>query len=480
MTDVLDDRKKRLALYALCVGVLMIVLDTTIVIVALPSIAETLHASAASLVWIVNLYTLTFGGFLLLSGRLGDLYGRRRLFLIGVVTFTLASLACGLAPSELPLLIARAIQGLAGAIVTSVSLSLVSTLFPDPAERAKAMGIYGLVQAVGGSTGELLGGVLTNAFGWHSIFLVNLPIGIAVAALCFVLLPQDKGAQQRQRLDLTGAIVVTVGLTVLTAGVVRATDGGWASPLTLELLGSGAILLWAFVIIESRVSEPLMPLRLFRLRNFSATNVLGAFWSAGQYAWFVISALYLQRVLGYDPFWVGIAFVPSQVITATFYAGLAAKMVIRFGIREPLWIGLILIAAGLALFARAPVHGTFALDVIPAMLLLGLGAGMASTPLLLAAMHDVPNTESGLASGVVNTSCMMGGALGLAILSALADARTRELLRAGVAATPALNGGYHLAFCSAAFLTALAAFLAAFLLHYPSKLTSPHPSAVSG
>ncbi len=461
MTHTTDGRKRWLTLYVLCIGVLMIVLDTTIVTVALPTIQAHLGFTGSSLVWVLNAYMLTFGGFLLLGGRLGDLYGQRRLFLIGLSLFTLASLACGLAQAQIPLIVARAVQGLGGAVVTAVALSLIMNLFQEPAERAKAMGIYGFVCAAGGSIGEVLGGVLTDMFGWQSIFLVNLPIGIAVYAYCLKLLPNDRGVNAGQRLDIAGAVTVTVGLMLAVYAVVNGNAAGWLSTPTVGLLGAATLLLVGFIAIEMHVGEPLMPLRMFRLRNLAVSNIVGVLWAAGMFGWFVISALYMQHVLGYNPLRVGLAFLPADVIMAVFSAGLSAKMVMRYGIRGPLWIGLLLAALGLALFARAPLDGGFVLDVLPGMLLLGLGAGMAFNPVLLAAMNDASQEESGLASGIVNTSFMMGGALGLAILASLADARTAGLGAAGVETLPALNGGYQLAFLLGAIITAAGALIAA-------------------
>ncbi len=459
----LDPKKRWLALYVLCTGVLMIVLDTTIVIVALPTIQADLQFEGAGLTWVLNAYMLTFGGFLLLGGRLGDLYGQRRLFLIGLSLFTLASLACGLADTQVTLIAARAAQGLGGAVVTAVALSLIMNLFTEELDRAKAMGIYAFVCAVGGSLGEVLGGFFTDFFGWESVFLINLPIGVGVYACVMLLLPPDSGAVSH-RLDLGGAITVTLGLMLAVYGVVGGNQAGWLSLETIAPLATSAALLGAFLVIESRVAEPLMPLRLFRFRNLSTSNIIGVLWAAGMFGWFVISALYLQHVLGYDPFHVGLAFLPADVLMAIFSAGLSAKVVIRFGIRGPTWVGLLIAALGLAWLGRAPVDGGFLIDVLPSMLALGLGAGMAFNPLLLAAMNDVSQEESGLASGVVNTSFMMGGALGLAILASLAEARTSALVSDGTDAIVALNGGYQLAFCIGALLTALGAVIGALFL----------------
>ncbi|WP_280152189.1 MFS transporter [Piscinibacter sp. XHJ-5] len=459
MPHDLDPRKRWLALMVLCLGVLMIVLDTTIVNVALPSIRADLGFTETSLVWVVNAYMLTFGGFLLLGGRLGDLYGHRKLFLLGITLFTLASLACGLAQSQALLIVARAVQGLGGAVVSAVSLSLIMNLFTEPADRAKAMGVYGFVCASGGSIGVLLGGLLTDVLGWHSIFLVNLPIGAAVYALCVALLPGGRGAAEGGRLDVAGAATVTSSLMLAVYAVVNGNEAGWTSLQTTVLLALAALLMASFLAIESRVRSPLMPLALFRLRNVATANVVGVLWAAAMFAWFFISALYMQLVLGYSPLQVGLAFLPANLIMAAFSVGLSARIVMCFGIKRPLAAGLLLAAAGLALFARAPVDGHFVLDVLPGMLLLGLGAGVAFNPVLLAAMSDVSPADAGLASGVVNTSFMMGGALGPAVLASLAAAQTGGLAASGASTQAALNSGYHLAFVIGAVFAALAALI---------------------
>ncbi len=458
MTDTPDNRKRWLALLVLCLGELMIVLDTTIVNVALPSIRQDLGFTETSLVWVVNAYMLTYGGFLLLGGRLGDLYGQRRMFLAGLTFFTLASLACGLAQSQGLLVVARAVQGLGGAVVSAVALSLIMNLFTDAEGRAKAMGVFGFVCAGGGSIGVLLGGLLTSSLSWHWIFLVNLPIGVAVYALCVALIGKDAPNTGGQ-LDVAGAFTVTASLMLAVYAVVGGNEAGWTSPLTLSLLGAAALLLAAFITIEARVQHPLMPLKLFRLRNVATANVAGVLWAAAMFAWFFISALYLQLVLGYDAMQVGLAFLPANLIMAVLSLGVSAKVVMRWGIRGPLAFGLAVAAVGLALFARAPEAGHFWIDVLPGMLLLGVGAGIAFNPMLLAAMSDVGPSESGLASGVVNTAFMMGGALGLAVLASAAAARTGTLLASGATQAAALNGGYQLAFLLGAGCAALAAVL---------------------
>jgi EmrB/QacA subfamily drug resistance transporter len=470
----LSDRNRWLALYVLCLGSLMIVLDATIVNVALPSIREDLGFSETSLAWVVNAYLLTYGGLLLLGGRLGDLFGHRRLFLYGIALFTLSSLACGVATTQGFLVAARAVQGIGGAVASAVSLSLLMTLFTEPAERAKAMGVFGFVAAGGGSLGVVLGGVLTDSLSWHWIFLVNVPIGVAVCALCLRLLPAARDAVAgRQRVDVAGAVTVTASLMIAVYAIVNGNEKGWTSGRTLGLLAVAVVLLAAFIAIEARARAPLMPLRLFRLRNVATANIVGVLWAAAMFAWFFLAALYLQLVLGYSPLEVGLAFLPSTLIMGVFSLGLSAKLVMRFGIRPPLATGLGLAAIGLLLFARAPVDGDYAVDVLPSMILFGFGAGMAFNPLLLAAMNDVEATESGLASGLVNTAFMMGGALGLAILASVAASRTSSLRDSGQSALSALTGGYHTAFLIGALFAILGAAIGTAFLRAPKPVMPP-------
>jgi EmrB/QacA subfamily drug resistance transporter len=468
-----------LALVLLCMGELMIVLDTTIVNVALPSIRADLGFTATSLAWVVNAYLLTFGGFLLLGGRLGDHFGHRRIFLLGVALFTLASLACGLAGAKWFLIAARAIQGFGGALVTAVSLSLIVALFVEGAERARAMGFFGFIAAGGGAIGVLLGGVLTDALDWHWVFLVNVPIGIAVSVFSLRLLPAAAGPGERERIDVAGAVLVTTALLLAVYATVNGNTAGWLSGQTIGLLAAAVVLLAAFFAVETRIAAPLVPLALLRLRNLAVTNVVGVLWAAAMFAWFFLSALYLQLVLGYSPLDVGLAFLPANVIMAVFSLGLSARFVMRFGIKPPITAGLSLAAIGLLLLARAPVDGRFALDVLPAMILLGIGAGMALNPVLLAAMGEVDETDAGLASGIVNTSFMMGGALGLAVLASVATSRTDALAAARETHLSALVGGYHAAFLVGAAFAALAALLTAQLMREPAGVAEPEAVPVA-
>lgn len=455
-----DTRRRWWALIALCAGQLMIVLDVTIVNVANPSIQADLGFSKASLAWVVNAYLLTFGGCLLLGGRAGDLFGPRRVFLGGIVLFTAASLACGLSTTQGMLIAARAVQGIGGATVAAVSLSLIMRLFTSPADRAKAMGVFGFVASGGGSVGVVAGGVLTDTLSWHWIFLVNLPIGVLVYLASLRLLPGARDETAHGKVDVAGAVAVTAALMLAVYGIVNGNTAGWDSGQTLGLLGGAVALLASFLAIESRASTPLVPLRLFKLTNLAGANALSVLMAAGMFGWFFFAALYLQKVLHYSSLEVGLAFLPATLLMGALSLGISAKIVMRFGIRAPLATGLGLFVAGLALFARVPVDGSYLVDVLPGMLLLGLGGAISFNPLLLAAMSDVDPSESGLASGIINTSQLMGGALGLAVLVSLSVSRTDSLQAAGHATAAALNGGYHIAFLVGAAFAAGAVAIA--------------------
>jgi len=464
MNAHLSSRTRWLALVILCVGDLMIVVDTTVVNVALPSIRNDLGFSQTSLAWVVNAYMLTFGGFLLLAGRFGDLFGHRRLFLIGTAAFTTASLVCGISTTKGMLIAARAVQGLGGAVVSAVAFSLIVVLFTEPSERTKAMGVFGFVMSGGGSIGVLAGGVLTDLVGWHWIFLVNLPIGIAVLITGLKLLPAVHTGAEKTRLDVPGAIAITSALVCAVYAIVNGNTNGWTSGETLGLLGLTVLIAAAFVVWESRVAAPLMPLGIFRHRNLSVANVVGVLWAASMFALFFLSALYLQLVLHYSPLQVGLAFLPGNVIMMAFSLGVSAKLVMRYGFRAPLAAGLVVAALALIWFARAPVHGSFLVDVLPSMILIGIGGGLAFNPVLMAAMSDVEPQDSGLASGIANTAFMMGGALGLAVLASVATSRTHHLTATGHGNLAALTGGYHLAFAVGALFAIVAAVVGAVFL----------------
>jgi EmrB/QacA subfamily drug resistance transporter len=460
----LDARKRWLALYLLCLADVMIVLDTTIVNVALPAIREDLGFTQASLAWVVNAYLLTFGGFLLLGGRLGDLFGHRRLFLIGISIFTVASLLCGLANSQEFLIAARAVQGIGGAVVSVVVLSLIMIMFTEPAERAKAMGVVGFVLSGGGALGVLLGGVITETVDWNWIFLVNIPIGVATFAWCLALLPKGETMPSTGRLDIAGAVTVTAAIMLAVYAIVNGNETGWTAGETLGLLGAAAALLVTFLVIEARASAPLVPLGLFKHRNVSTANVVGLLMPGAMFGWFFISALYMQLVLDYSSLEVGLAFLPGTIVWGVASIALSDRLVMRFGVKTPLILGLGFFMIGLLLFARAPVDGNFVVDLLPGTIFFGLGGGITFNPLLLAAMGDVKPIEAGLASGVVNTSFMFGGALGLAVLASLAAWRTEDLVGSGDGQSAALTSGYHYAFVGGAIFAAVAALVGGLLL----------------
>ena len=466
-TPGMDDRKRWLALLLVCTAQLMIVLDGTIVNVALPAIQGSLGFSQVSLSWVVNAYLLTFGGFLLLGGRAGDLFGRRRVFMVGLALFTLASLFCGLAGSQALLVAARAVQGLGGAIIAPAALSIIITTFTEPADRARAMGIWGFVVSGGGTIGVLLGGVLVGTLGWPWIFLVNLPIGVVALALCRPLL--DAGHTESAKadgggFDLAGALLVTASLVAAVYAIVGTNTVGWTSAQTVVLLVAAASLMGLFIVVEARTRAPLVPLGIFRSRNLTVSNVAMVLTVAGVFGWFFFGALYLQRVLGYGSLETGLAFLPAMLILGALSYSAAAKVVSRFGVKPMMMVGMALLVVSLLLFARAPVGGSFLVDVLPGMLLLGFGASFAFLTVILASVSGVPERDAGLASGLVNTAQQLGGALGLAVLASVAAFRTDGLLEAGSGSVVALNGVYHAAFLLSAIFVALAAVVAAALL----------------
>ena len=458
------DRRRWLALYVLCVGMLMIVLDATIVNVALPSIQDDLGFGQSDLAWVVNAYLIAFGGLLLLAGRLGDLVGQRRVFLIGLAVFTTASLLCATAQSQGVLIGARFIQGIGGALTSAVILGMIVTMFPEPREQAKAIGVYTFVAVAGGSIGLLAGGALTEAINWHWIFFVNLPIGVATALFALRLVDGNAGLGLGAGADLPGAVLLTGGLMLGVFTILEAGEKGWASTQTLVLGPLAIALLVAFVARQARIANPLMPLRLFRSRNVTGANLIQALLVVGLFGSFFLGALYLQRVRGYDPLEVGLAFLPATIVMGTISFRFSAQLNMRYGPRTMLFPALVAIAAGLLLFARTPVGGSYAVDVMPAMALMGLGAGLGFPSLMTLAMSGATQRDSGLASGLVNTSVQVGGAIGLAVLATVASERTSALVADGEPAASALNSGFHLAYLIGASLVVVAAVIAVFVL----------------
>jgi EmrB/QacA subfamily drug resistance transporter len=451
-----SERTRWIALYVLCIGMLMIILDATIVNVALPSIQSDLGFSQSNLAWVVNAYLIAFGGLLLLAGRLGDLIGRRRIFLIGLAVFTAASLLCGVAQSQGILIGARLLQGIGGALTSAVILGMIVTMFPEPREQAKAIGVYSFVASAGASIGLLAGGVLTEAINWHWIFFVNLPIGIATALLALRLVERDQGIGIRNGADVLGAFLITSGVMLLVYTILEVSDYGWGSAHTLGLGAASLVLLVAFVLRESRATTPLIPLRIFRSRNVSGANVVQVLMVAGMYGMFFLGALYMQRVLGYGALEVGLAFLPVALLIGTLSLGFSARLNMRFGAKATLLPGLLSIVAGLVLFAQVSVDAEYVTDILPSMVLLGIGAGLSFPSMMTLAMSGATRSDSGLASGLVNTSLQVGGALGLATLATLATTRTDTLLASGESTASALTDGYRLAFIVGAGLVVAA------------------------
>jgi EmrB/QacA subfamily drug resistance transporter len=471
------ERSRWIALYVLCASVLMIVLDITVVNVALPSIQNDLGFTQSSLAWVINAYVIAFGGLLLLAGRLGDLISKRGVFLVGLAIFTFASLICALAQSQEMLLAARFVQGIGGALASAVVLGMIVTMFSEPREQAKAIGIYGFVASAGGSVGLVAGGLLTEV-NWHWIFAINVPIGIATALLARRLLVKDKGIGLAQGADVLGAVLITSSLMLLVYTIVKpAAEKGWGATETLVLGAVALALLAAFIVREATARTPLMPLRMFRSRNVSGANVIQAVSVAGMFALFFLGSLYLQRVEHYTPLQIGLAFLPATLVMGTMSIKYSEPIVMRFGPKKALVGGLTLILLTLILFTRTPVDGNYVTDILPAMIPFGLGAGVAFPALMNVAMSSATPSDAGLASGLINTTAQVGAALGLAVLATISATRTDHLLAAGKSTAEALNGGYHLAYVIGAGLILAAITVAATVLRSDRMAVPAHHEA---
>jgi len=445
---------------------LMIVLDATVVNVALPAIQDDLGFSQSSLAWVVNAYLIAFGGLLLLAGRLGDLVSRRRIFLAGLGVFTAASLLCGLAQSQELLVAARFVQGAGGAMTSAVILGMIVTMFPEPREQARAIGVFAFVASAGGAVGLLVGGVLTQSISWHWIFFVNVPIGIATALLAGRLIAADKGIGFGDGADVPGAVLITGSLMLGVYTIISpAAEYGWGSGRTLTIGALSLLLLAAFVVREATAKSPLIPLRIFRSRNVAGANLIQVLTVAGMFGMFFLGALYLQRILDYDAMRTGLAFLPVTILMGTLSVRYTDRLVMRFGARTMVLSGLALFMAGLALFTRAPVDGDYAIHILPVMVLLGIGAGLCFPALMTLAMSGATPSDAGLASGLINTTAQVGGALGLAVLATLAASRSEELIGGGESTAAALTSGYHLAFGIGAALVVVAIAIAVTVLH---------------
>ena len=463
-----SNRRRWLALIVVCLAMLMNVLDTTVVNVALPKIQHDLHFTQAGLAWVIDAYLVAFAGFLLLSGRLGDLIGRKRVFLTGLAIFTAASAVCGLANSQGLLVAARFVQGMSGALSASVILAIIATEFPDARERARAMSAYIFVAVGGGSIGLLAGGVITEALSWHWIFFINLPIGAMALILGVLLVQENKGLGVRDGVDVLGSLLVTAGLMLGVYAIVKASDYGLGS---LRTLGVGAValaLIGAFFALEARVRKPIMPLRILRVRGLISSSVVRGFLFVGMYACFFLGTLYLEHVLGYGALQTGLAFLPMTLVVAALSSGVTARLITRFGPWQTMMPAMALTLVGLLLLSQAGPHAGYFPTVFIAFLLMGMGMGTASVPLLTIAMADVPSADAGLASGVVNVSMQVSGALGVAVLGTISADHTRALIAAGSPLAGALTSGYHVAFLVAAASVGVGMLVSVVLLR-PSR-----------
>jgi EmrB/QacA subfamily drug resistance transporter len=466
------DRRRWTALFVVCLAQLMVVLDVTIVNVALPSIQHDLHFSQANLTWVVNAFLVTFGSLLLLAGRIGDLVGRKRVFLAGVATFTVASLLCGIAPSEGALIAARFLQGVGAAAQASVILAIIITEFPKPSERARAMSAYMFVSVAGGSLGLLAGGVLTQALSWHWVFFVNLPIGVAALALGQLLIPADEGLGLEHGVDWVGSLLVTGSLMSAIYAIVQATSHGWLSSDTLGFGGLAVVLMAAFLALEARIDNPIMPLRILRVRGLVNASVVRSFLVTGMYSSFFLGTLYLEHVRHYSSLQTGAAFLPWTLTVAVLSRGITARWVDRFGPLPVLAMGMASAVVGLLLFSTVGPDTSFFPTIFLACFAIGFGIGNAFMPLLVIAMADVPAADSGLGSGITNVSLQISGAFGLAVLSTIAENHTKGLLSTHHELTSSLISGYHVAFLTGASVIAVGIALA-FVLLRPARAAQP-------
>src|ERR1700691_1119790 len=469
-TERKRERRRWIALGVLCLGQLMMVLDATIVNVALPAIQRELHFSQANLTWVIDGYLITFGGFLLLAGRFGDLVVRKKVFLSGLVLFVAASILCGLADSQAVVIGARLIQGVGGAVASSVILAIIVTEFPERVEQAKAMGMYAFLSAGGGWIGLLAGGALTQSLSWHWIFFVNVPIGIVTFVLGSALIVENRGIGLAGGVDVAGSVLITLATMLGAFAIVKSTEYGLLSARTLGVGGAALLLLGAFFWLESRISNPIMPLRILRLRMLMGSSLVRGLLVTGMFSAFFLGALYLERVLGYDAIATGLAFMPLTIAIAALSMGLVVKAVNRFGPLNTLAAGLTAIAAGLLLLATQGVHAGYFPGLFFAFLLIGLGAGASFLPLLTMGMADAPPRDAGLASGIINVSVQLFGAIGLAALGAVATDHTKTLTAAGHALPSALTGGYHLAYIVAASCVGLGILAAFAILRPPASV----------
>ncbi|MER7190232.1 MFS transporter [Streptomyces flaveolus] len=471
-----EPRTRRLALGVIATGMLMIILDGSIVTVAMPVIQNDLDFTPAGLSWVVNAYLIAFGSLLLLAGRLGDMIGRRRMFLAGIAVFTAASLLAGVATSPAALIAARFLQGIGSAMASAVSLGILVTLFTEPGERSRAIAVFSFTGAAGASIGQVLGGVLTDALNWHWIFFINLPIGVAALAIAVRVLPGDRGLGLKAGADVLGAVLVTAGLMLGISTVVKAEEYGWASVRTLGLGALAAVLLAAFLVRQATAKNPLMPLRVFRSRSVSGANLVQVLMVAALFSFQILVALYLQKVLGYGAAETGLAMLPAAAVIGAVSLGASARLNARFGERNVLLAGIMLLIGVLGLLARVPVRADYAVDLLPVMLL-AAGFGLALPALTTLGMSGASEEDAGLVSGLFNTTQQIGMALGVAVLSTLAASRTENLTAHGRTAAEALTGGYRLAFAVGAGLLIAAFAVASTMLRRPGRQAPEEPAA---
>ena len=463
------------ALVVVCLAMFMNALDSSIVNVALPAIQRDLHFGASGLTWVVTAFLISFGSFLLMAGRLGDLIGRRKVFLTGIVVFTVSSMMCGIAQTQTELIVGRFFQGIGGAFSSSVIIAIVITEFPDPAERARAMSAYIFVAVGGGSIGLLVGGILTQALDWHWIFFINVPIGVFTFIFGRMLIDENIGLGIRTGVDVVGSVLITVSLMIGIYAISTATQYHWLSPHTLGFVGASVVLLIAFFVYESRVANPIMPLRIFRIPTLTRSSIIRGMLATGMFTTFFLGALYLEGVLHYTPVQTGLAFLPMSISMGILSAGITARLVTRYGDKRVLIPGMVAGTIGLLWLTQLGTTTSYVSVMLPAFLLIGIGAGTAFAPLLSIAMADVPVADAGLGSGIVNVSMQMASALGLALLSVIATGRTHALEAAGHPAASAMTDGYRLAFLISAILVAAGTVVAALALDKstPRSLETP-------